>query len=83
MNDVTNLKAQRIRKRDALVAMGIDPYGGRFPDVTATTEIRAAAEPLAIESGQRSELQMRIAGRIVLMRVMGKLAFATVRDGAG
>ncbi|MFQ5590556.1 MAG: amino acid--tRNA ligase-related protein [Phycisphaerae bacterium] len=76
-------KAQRVRKREALKEMGIDPYGGRFPDVTATTAVREQAEQLAIEPGQRGELRARVAGRIMLLRPMGKLAFITVRDGTG
>ncbi len=78
-----HLKAQRIRKRDALIEMGIDAYGRRFPDVMSTTAVRKAAQPLNIQPGQRSELRGRVAGRIALLRVMGKLAFATLRDEAG
>ena len=40
MTDDDRLKLQRLKKRDALIAMGIDPYGGRFPGVEATVELR-------------------------------------------
>ena len=83
MSEVDHLKARRVRKRDALVEMGVDAYGGRFPDVMPTAAVRRAAKPLDIQPGQRSELRGRVAGRIALLRVMGKLAFATVRDEAG
>jgi lysyl-tRNA synthetase class 2 len=63
--------------------MGVDPYGGRFPDAKATNAIRQEAEALAIQPGERAELRGRVAGRIVLLRIMGKLAFATIRDERG
>ena len=83
MSEEGYLKAQRIRKRDALIEMGIDPYGGRFPDVVSSASVRERVEPLGLGPGDRSELKARIAGRIMLLRVMGKLAFITIRDGSG
>ncbi len=83
MSEEGHLQAQRIKKRDALVEMGIDPYGARFDDVTSMAAVREAAHPLCIQEGERSELKARIAGRIALLRIMGKLAFLTVRDGTG
>ncbi len=83
MSEGLEQRAQRIKKRDALRAMGIDPYGRRFADVQAIAEVRRQADPLTIEPGQRSELRARIAGRLSLFRDMGKLAFATLRDGTG
>jgi len=83
MGEQGRLKAQRIKKRDTLINMGIDPYGQRFPNVTATMAVREAVEPLGLEAGQRSEHRTRVAGRIALLRIMGKLAFMTVRDGTG
>jgi lysyl-tRNA synthetase class 2 len=77
------LKSQRIKKRDALHALGADPYGKRFDGVRAIAELRGAADQLAIEPGQRAELTARVAGRIALFRLMGKLAFATIRDERG
>ena len=83
MGEEGHLKAQRIKKRDALIALGIDPYGGRFDGAAATASIRKAADPLNIQPGERADLEARVAGRIALLRVMGKLAFLTVRDATG
>jgi lysyl-tRNA synthetase class 2 len=82
MSEEDHLKQQREKKRDALVEMGVDPYGARFADVMPMGEVRAAAAPLHIEEGAHSEMRVRVAGRIALLRVMGKLAFVTVRDGS-
>ena len=83
MSEHDQYKAQRIAKRDALIEMGVDPYGGRFADVIGTDTVREQAEPLNVQPGERTELRARLAGRIVLLRLMGKLAFLTLRDGRG
>jgi lysyl-tRNA synthetase, class II len=83
MSEDDVLKQQRIKTRDNLAAMGIDPYGSRFDGVLRTVDIRREAETLKLEPGQKSELRARCAGRLALMRVMGKLAFATIRDETG
>ena len=83
MSDEDHLKAQRQKKRDALIELGVDPYGGRFADVAPLGTVRTQAEPLGMGLGERSEMQARVAGRIMLLRVMGKLAFLTIRDSTG
>jgi lysyl-tRNA synthetase class 2 len=56
-----------------------NPY--RF-DVTATTaELRAQHDGL--EPGEETGIEVRVAGRVMLHRAQGKLAFATLRDGSG
>ena len=55
------------------------PY--RF-EVTATTAaLRAAHDGLA--DGEETGIQVTVAGRVMLHRAQGKLAFATLRDGSG
>ncbi len=77
------LMDQRRIKRDAVAEMGFDPYGGRYADVVSTQQVRTTGESLGLGPGDRSESTVRIAGRIMLLRVMGKLAFFRVRDGEG
>lgn len=74
----------RKNKLELLLASGIDPYGSRFPDVLSNTEIRAKAEVAGLEPGQTDDSKtVRAAGRIVLRRVMGSLAFLSLRDSTG
>jgi lysyl-tRNA synthetase class 2 len=73
----------REKRRDAIAALGVDPYGGRFDGVRPAAEVRAEAEPLAIAAGEKSALRVRVAGRIALYRLMGKLGFLTIRDRTG
>ena len=83
MSEQDQLKIERAKKRDALVEAGVEPYGGRFPDVKPQADVRALAKPLNLEPGDKSELRVRMAGRMMQLRMMGKLAFATVLDGSG
>jgi lysyl-tRNA synthetase class 2 len=81
-DQITDRKA----KLDKIRALGVDPYGTRFPNVTSHADIRAAAEGLRIEAGQISAEPAaccRAAGRIVLYRDIGSLIFMTVRDRSG
>ncbi|MGK2949561.1 MAG: lysine--tRNA ligase [Acidimicrobiales bacterium] len=51
-------------------------------EVTATAaELRAAHDGL--EPGEETGIQVTVAGRVMLHRAQGKLAFATLRDGSG
>jgi len=76
-------RQDRIKRRDDLIALGVDPYGQRFDNVDAAAAIREKAAPLKLEPGEKSEQTARVAGRIMLARMMGKLAFLTIRDGSG
>jgi lysyl-tRNA synthetase class 2 len=77
----------RLAKLEKLRALGVDPYGQRFTDVTPVRDVTAAAERLAIDSGQvlegRPDATFRCAGRVVLHRDIGSLIFMTVRDRTG
>lgn len=74
----------RLKKAADLANLGIDPYGCRFPDVVSNAELRSLAEAADLEAGQSDEsATRRAAGRIVLRRVMGSLAFLTLRDSTG
>ena len=68
---------QRQEKLSQLAALGIDPYGGRYPDVEPAEAVKARFKDE--EEGQ----QARCAGRIVLLRDIGKLIFLTLRDRSG
>ena len=55
------------------------PY--RFEVTAAVADLRAAHEGL--DAGEETGIEVSIAGRVMLHRGQGKLAFATLRDGAG
>ncbi len=75
--------AQRLRKAEALRALGVNPYGnGRAPrhlaaDLAARYGEQGAGE-IARDPGSWS-----IAGRVLAIRSFGKAAFLKVRDRSG
>jgi lysyl-tRNA synthetase class 2 len=75
---------ERKAKLEKLRQLGVEPYGGRFPNVTSNAAVRQRIAELGIEPGRIEESQsVRVAGRMVLFRDMGKLNFATIRDWTG
>ncbi len=84
MGRENEFRQERLTKADKLRAMGIDPFGGRFPDTESVERVRARSDGLSLEPGAMREAERtRVAGRIVLQRAMGNLVFLTVRDATG
>ncbi|HNS19045.1 MAG TPA: lysine--tRNA ligase [Sedimentisphaerales bacterium] len=75
--DTDRFEHQRQEKLSQIKAMGIDPYGGRYDDVESAASVRARYQEDT--EGQKA----RCAGRIVLLRDIGKLIFITLRDRSG
>lgn len=68
------LKAQKLRE------LGVDPFGGRTDGIMSIAKVR---ELHKAEFGQDGGPVSKVAGRIVLMRDMGKLVFLRLRDDSG
>jgi lysyl-tRNA synthetase class 2 len=78
------LKDDRLRKLEKLRELNVDPYGRRLPDVEAIPSVRARGERLDLGPGQSADGERaRVAGRVMLQRVMGSLVFLTIQDGGG
>ena len=75
--DTGRFEQQRQEKLSQIEALGIDPYGARHDDVEPAAEARAR-----FKDGDE-EQRARCAGRIVLLRDIGKLIFITLRDRSG
>jgi len=68
------VQQDRARKLAAIRELGIDPYGGRYASAEAISSIRARY--VEDREGQTADA----AGRLVLIRDMGKMIFAHFRD---
>ena len=68
---------QRLQKLERLKELNIDPYGGRFDGTQYAEDIKTAF--VDDKEGQTA----CAAGRIVLLRDIGKLIFITLRDSSG
>ena len=75
------LLAVRRGKLDALRAAGIDPFPASFPDVVPVASVRDQHADLA--DGEETDVQHRVAGRIVQRRGQGKMAFLDLVDRSG
>lgn len=71
-------KVKRLQKLDDLRNAGTEPYPYRFDRTVTLGELRA--QHGALDAGAETEIEVAIAGRVMLMRDSGKLVFATVRD---
>ncbi len=76
-----DLIAARREKLARLRALGIDPYPYRFERTHTAAQVRAAFPKLPPES--RTGTEVRVAGRIMALRRMGRIAFAVLQDRTG
>ncbi len=75
--DSDRFEQQRRQKLDEMRKLGIDPYGDRYD----RTESAAKAKD-KFEEG-KDDQRARCAGRVALLRDIGKLIFITLRDSSG
>ena len=71
--ETNEYREQRLASMKALREMGYEPYGRRYDHV----DLKAARENF--EEGKR----VRVAGRLLMIRRMGKMNFCTMNDGTG
>lgn len=75
--DIGRLQQQRSQKLERIRRLGIDPYGGRFDNVESAQSVRDKFDE------KKPQQKATCAGRIVLLRDIGKLIFITLRDSSG
>jgi lysyl-tRNA synthetase class 2 len=71
MEPTKDLSKPRLEKRQKLLEMGIDPYGGRFEVSESIVVAREDPTP---------DREVRLAGRVLSHRDMGKSLFADIKD---
>jgi lysyl-tRNA synthetase class 2 len=76
-HSVDKLQEVRQEKLNAIKQMGIEPYGCRFDGTEPAADVKARFKD--DDETQRA----KCAGRIVLLRDIGKLIFITLRDSSG
>src|SRR4051812_22311322 len=72
---------RRFAKIEKMRAAGQDPYPVRFDRARTVAELRE--EFGSLEPGAETDVSVRVAGRLLLIRRQGKLTFGTLRDGTG
>ena len=71
----------RMDKRERLLAAGVAPYPVVLPVTHGLREVREAHADLA--TGEETDHEVGVAGRVVFGRNTGKLCFATLQAGDG
>lgn len=69
---------ERVDKLNQLKEMGINPYPYRFEVTKKAKQIKE--DNKGLEHGQENSDEVSVAGRIVLLRSMGKATFLTIQD---
>jgi len=87
MNETTQDENEQIRqRRDKLKQLrgnGSNPYPNDFRRNTVATEIHAHYGELDNEALEAEPVRVRVAGRMMSRRIMGKASFAHVQDMSG
>ncbi len=81
MENQTNLLEQRRFKLSELKRLGHDPYPRKFDYSHTLGQIRAAFDGRSASELEENEEIVRVCGRIMSMRPMGKAAFVDISDG--
>jgi len=72
---------ERKMKLEELRKKGINPYVNKFDKKNNSQELQKGFESL--EKGEKTKESAKIAGRVMVIRDIGKLIFADVKDGTG
>ena len=81
-DDLPGQISVRLAKRQRMIDEGIEPYPVELPVTTTIPELREKYGSL--EAGvELTDVAVGIAGRVMLSRSSGKIAFATLQDGPG
>jgi lysyl-tRNA synthetase class 2 len=80
-SDQGDERTRRQADVDELRARGVDPYPVRFDRDRTLAELRDQFAEL--QPGEETDVDVSVAGRIILLRRQGKLTFATIRDRDG
>lgn len=74
-------RQQRLRNLESLVERGFEPYPYSYQVTHHAAELQARYG--GAEAGSEFGESVTVAGRVVLLRTMGKVSFATLQDSSG
>lgn len=81
--ELNELLVIRRNKLDELRALGIDPFGQKFDRSHTAQQVLDAYDSQSKEELAEMDVEVRLAGRIMQKRGMGKASFAHIQDLSG
>jgi lysyl-tRNA synthetase class 2 len=81
-SSISEIRASRIAKAESLISQGQSAYAYSFSRSHSASQLQALYENLP-NGEQDDSVSVSVAGRIMMRRVMGKLAFAKLTDQSG
>jgi lysyl-tRNA synthetase, class II len=81
--ELSELLVIRRNKLDELRSLGIDPFGQKFELTHHAGDIIQEHQSLSKEELDEKQIEVRLAGRIMQKREMGKAGFAHIQDITG
>ncbi len=76
-----DIRATRLEKVEQIKQLGMNPYAYRWESTHHAAQLQEQFADLP--NGEEVDLEVAIAGRVMLRRFMGKLAFVTLQDETG
>lgn len=83
MDTETRIINERKQKLEDLRKQGINPYAYRYEKTASAAEIKQVYSQLKAEEHDTMRNKVRVAGRLMNVRLMGKAAFAQLQDFSG
>lgn len=80
-SNLEEIRATRLEKVEQLKALGMNPYAYHWESTHHAAELQEKFADLP--AGEEVDLEVAIAGRILVRRVFGKLAFFNLQDETG
>ncbi len=81
LNDQELARREKLNK---LKDMGVDPWGKRFDRTDSTKSAKEKVDPnLSEEELEKANIRVKLAGRIMFLRKMGKASFLNIQDKEG
>jgi lysyl-tRNA synthetase class 2 len=81
VEDVVEQQRVRMVKRETMLDAGVSPYPVSLPITHSIAEVREKHGDLGLE--EKSGVTVGVSGRVMHLRVTGKLAFIALQDGQG
>ena len=81
--ELTEQEAVRRAKLAKYIEKGIDPFGSKYDRDSWSEDLKSQYTGLTHEELEEKNVQVKVAGRIMTLRDMGKVAFMHIQDKKG